>query len=293
MILVAGGTGRLGREIVTRLTAAGQHVRVLTRDPDHARGLDADVSIGDVRDAATLTAATQGASVVISAVHGFQGGRGAGPGEVDDQGNRNLMRTAIETGVEHFILLSVLDARPDHPMSLHRAKYAAEQHLPASGLSWTVLRPSSYIETWIDVVGGKLASGGSALVFGRAGNPINFVSVQDVAAVLERAVTDPTLRAQTIDIPGVDNLTMEQLAQCLGADKIRHIPRGVLRFLSTVLAPLAPAPARQAGAALIMDTTDMAADASALSSRFPDITWHRATDIADQFSAARRGPSGK
>ena len=293
MILVAGGTGRLGREIVTSLTAVGRPVRVLTRDPAHADGLDAEVAIGDVRDISRLAAATSGASVVISAVHGFRGGRGAGPDEVDDQGNNNLMRAAIETGVTHFVLLSVLDARSDHPMSLHRAKHAAEQHLYASGLSWTVLRPASYVETWIDIVGGRLASGGPALVFGRADNPVNFVSVKDVATVAERAVTDPALRAQTIDIPGLDNLTMEQLAQYLGADKIRHIPRGALRFLSTVLTPWAPAGARQAEAAVVMDTTDMAGDASELCNRFPDITWHRATDIARQSHSAFGSAPGR
>jgi uncharacterized protein YbjT (DUF2867 family) len=293
MILVAGGTGTLGRQLVARLTASGRKVRVLTRDAVHAEGLAVEVSIGDVRDASTLPAATKEASVVISAVHGFVGGRGAGPEEVDNQGNSNLVRAAVDAGVEHFILVSVRDARADHPMSLHRAKYAAEQHLYASGLSWTVLRPSSYVETWMDIVGGKLASGGPALVFGRADNPINFVSVQDVATIAERAITDPALRGQTIDIPGLDNLTITQLAQHLGATTIRHVPRGALRFLSTVLTPWAPALARQTSAAVDMDTTDMAANASALCHRFPDIVWNPATDIADQFHAAYAGAPGK
>ena len=285
MILIAGGTGRLGREIVTRLTASGQDVRVLTRHAVNAEGLDVEVSIGDVRDPSTLAAATRGSSVVISAVHGFMGGRGAGPEEVDLRGNYNLLRAARDAGVEHFILLSVLDARREHPMALHRAKYAAEQQLESSELSWTVLRPSSYVETWIDIVGSKLASGGPALVFGRADNPINFVSVQDVATLTERAITDPALRGQAIDVPGLDNLTMEQLAQRLGAKKVRRIPRGALRSFSTVLTPVAPALARQMRAALVMDTTDMTANATALCARFPDMTWHAATDIADQFHA--------
>ncbi|MGH3497636.1 MAG: SDR family oxidoreductase [Nocardioidaceae bacterium] len=293
MILVAGGTGRLGREVVTRLTASGLDVRVLTRHAARAEGLDVAVSIGDVRDLSNLAAATRGCSVVVSAVHGFVGGRGAGPEEVDRLGNRNLLRVARDAGVEHFVLLSVLDARPDHPMSLHRAKYAAEQQLGTSELSWTVLRPSSYVETWIDIVGSKLAAGGPALVFGRADNPINFVSIQDVATLTERAITDSALRGQAIDVPGLDNLTMEQLAQRLGAKKFRRIPRGALRFLSAVLTPVAPAFARQARAAVVMDTMDMTADATALCARFPDITWHPATGIADQFHASSGGVPGK
>lgn len=288
MILIAGGTGRLGRELVTRLTRAGQDVRVLTRDATQAKGLDVDVAIGDVRDPATLSEALNGISVVISAAHGFIGGRGAGPEEVDDQGNAHLVSAALQAGVEHFVLLSVLDARADHPMSLHRAKYAAEQRLVNSGLAWTTLRPSAYVETWIDIIGGKLDSGGPALVFGRAENPINFVSVNDVASLVERAISDPTLRGQAIDIPGVDNLTMAQLAEHLGATKIHRIPRGALRLFSTVLPAIAPAFARQTQAAVVMDTTDMAANADALHARFPDITWQSATAVAGAHLGARR-----
>lgn len=286
MILVAGGTGTLGREVVPRLRSSGQDVRVLTRSAAGAEGLDAEVAVGDVRDPSTLPAAVRGCSAVISAVHGFVGGRGAGPREVDDEGHRHLVQAAADAGVQRFVLLSVLDARPDHPMSLHRAKFAAEQHLRRSDLSWTVLRPSSYVETWVRIVGGKLASGGPALVFGRADNPINFVSAQDVAALVERATTDPGLRNRAVDVPGPDNLTMTELAEHLGATDVKHVPRTALRVLSTVLPPFAPAFARQAHAAVVMDTTDMTADATAVRDAFPDITWHHAAEIARQFRAA-------
>jgi uncharacterized protein YbjT (DUF2867 family) len=287
MILVVGGTGTLGREIVSRLLAAGREVRVLTRDAAHVADPDVEVAIGDVRDASTLAAAAKGASAVISAAHGFLGGRGAGPEEVDRQGNLKLVRAAAQAGVEHFVLLSVLDARPDHPLSLHRAKYAAERSVHASSLSWTVLRPSSYVETWMDIVGARLTAGGPALVLGRAVNPINFVSVHDVAALAERALTDPALHSQTIDVTGPANLTMQQLARHLGATRIRHIPRSALRVSAAILPPWAPAFARQARAALVMDTTDMTADAFALHARFPDISWHPVTEIAQQHRAAR------
>jgi NADH dehydrogenase len=211
---------------------------------------------------------------------------------VDHRGNRNLIRASVDAGVGHFVLLSVLGAGPHHPMSLHRAKYAAEQSLRTSAMAWSILRPASYIETWTEIVGEKLGSDGTALVFGRAQNPINFVSIQDVATLAVRALTDPMMRGVTIDVPGTADLTMEQLACHLGAREIRHIPRGALRVLSTILPPWAPAFARQAHAALVMDTTDMTADASALRARFPDITWHPPSEIAEQYPAAH-GTAGE
>jgi uncharacterized protein YbjT (DUF2867 family) len=289
VILIAGGSGTLGRAVVARLVASGQEVRVLTRDSSHVEGLGVGSVIGDVRDPSTLSAATEGASVVISAVHGFVGGRGAGPEEVDLGGNRNLVRACVGARVDHFIMLSALGAAADHPMSLHRAKYAAEQDLRASGLSWTILRPSSYVETWTGIVGGKVASGGPGLVFGRGDNLINFISVQDVATLVELAVSDAALRGQTIDVPGLDNLTMVELAQRLGASKVRHVPRGALRLLAGVLPALAPAFARQAQAAVVMDTTVMSADAAALVARFPDIVWHPAAEVAGELGAINQG----
>lgn len=279
MILIAGGTGTLGRELVSRLTSSGRPVRVLTRDPAHAAGLDADVCTGDVCELPSLTAAVDGCDTVISAMHGFLGGRGRGPEAVDNLGNANLIHAAANAGVGHYILLSALDARPDNPMALHRAKYAAEQTLYASGLAYTVLRPSSYIETWIGVIGMKLATGGPAMVFGHGRNPINFVSILDVASLVEQAIGDPALRGETIDVPGSDNLSMIQIAQLLGATKTRHVPLGALRFLGTVAAPFAPAFGRQAASAVVMDTTDMTADATDVQARFPQVNWHRATDV--------------
>jgi hypothetical protein len=111
-----------------------------------------------------------------------------------------------------------------------------------------VLRPSAYLETWAAVIGTKLAAGGPALVFGHGTNPINFISVRDVAAIAERAITDPTLKGQTIDLPGPDNLTMNQFAELLAATHLRRIPRPLLRAMSVTAAPLAPALARQAAA---------------------------------------------
>ncbi len=279
MILLAGGTGTLGRELVSRLTASGHSVRVLTRDPAHGRGLAAELVAGDVCDPRTLARAMDGCRTVVSAMHGFSGGRNRGPEAVDDRGNANLLRAASDAGVGHFVLLSVLHAGPDHPMSLHRAKHAAEQHLYATGIGHTVLRPSAYFETWASIIAGKLATGGPALVLGRGDNPINFVSVLDVAALVEQAIRDPLLRGQTIDVPGPDNLTLRQLANLLGATKVRRIPRGALRLLASGAAPIAPTVARQAGAALVMDTTDMTADATALNARFPHIAWHRPADL--------------
>src|SRR5215207_3454821 len=137
MILIAGGTGTLGTRVVRLLTARGLEVRILTRDParaEHNRGDLVEIISGDVRDARAVERALDGAQTVISAVQGFAGNAPAGPQDVDRQGNSNLIEAARAGATEHFILLSIQGAAPDHPMDMFRMKYASEQELKASGL---------------------------------------------------------------------------------------------------------------------------------------------------------------
>ena len=101
MILLAGGTGRLGSVLTTRLTGRGLAVRVLTRDPAraaHLAGRNVEVATGDVRDRASVVSALRGAAVVVSAVHGFAGPGRVSPATVDRQGNINLIDAARGAG---------------------------------------------------------------------------------------------------------------------------------------------------------------------------------------------------
>ena len=279
MILVAGGTGLLGRDLVNRLSSAGHPMRVLTRDQKRAAGLAADIAVGDVLDPGSVHEAVRGCDIVIAAMHGFLGGRRTGPEQVDGDGTANLVAAASAEGATKFILLSISGASADHPIALFRAKFAAEQHVRASNLDWTIARPTAYMQTWARIVGAKLPNG-PALVFGRGTNPINFVSAHDVVAIVERAVTDPVLSHITVDLPGPQNLTMNQFAEELGATQIRHVPRPALKILASAT-PFAPAFGRQAGTALLMDTLDMTVDPTAAHARFPDTTWDRLTDLVN------------
>jgi uncharacterized protein YbjT (DUF2867 family) len=267
VILVAGGTGTLGTTLVRTLVDHGDPVRVLTRTEQHAdqlRAAGVEVVIGDVRVASTVAVAVRGCSTAISAVHGFVGPRAVNPANVDRDGNRTLIRAALDAGVDHLVLVSVYGAAPTHPMSLHRMKYAAEQSLINSGLNWTIVRPVPFMETWIGVIGAHLADQGKALVPGPGDNPINVVSVRDVATVIDRAVRDDTMRNRNLDVIGPASLTFRQIAeQIIATDatpsRIVHLPLALLRVMSVLAKPVAPAFARQAQAAVIMNTTDMTA----------------------------------
>ena len=278
MIVVAGGTGTLGARLVPRLAGQGLAVRVLTRDParaQHLAGPGIEVVRGDVRDPASIAGALRGAGTVISAVHGFAGPGRVSPAMVDRAGNARLIDAAARTGAA-FVLVSVVGAAPDHPIGLFRAKHAAEQALRASGIPWTIVRATAFMETWGKIMAQPLQASGKILVFGRGDNPVNFVSATDVAALISHAVATPCLRSHALELGGPGNLTFNQVAALLQETTghlaaIRHIPRPVLHAMARATAMVKPALARQARAALAMDTIDMTFDPSPTRRAFADL----------------------
>jgi len=290
MIVVAGGSGLLGRHLVSDLAARGERVRILVRDCPRARSIlgdDVEVVAGDVRSRRGLDELVAGARVVVSAVHGFLGGRGAGPTQVDEHGNANLIDAAAAAGTD-VVLVSVLGASPDSPVELFRAKYHAEQHLRRSATPWTIVRPAAYLETWLTILTKTAGRSGRPLVFGRGEASIRFVSAADVAAVVSRAATDATLRGQVLEVAG-EPLTMTDLARALQdahgwSGSPRHLPRPVMRVLAAAARPISPAFARQNHTALAMDTGQLTIDVAAAGSL--GLPAHTVSDVLARFVAA-------
>lgn len=118
-------------------------------------------------------------------------------------------------------------------------------------------------------------------------DPINFVSVRDVAALVERAVVDPGLRGKTISIGGPENLSFSDVASAIdmrsGAKgSWRHVPLPMMRAMSWVMRPFAPAFARQVRqvrqvrAGVVLDTEPYTF-AEGRAARAADVAARRAT----------------
>ncbi|MEO8520587.1 MAG: SDR family oxidoreductase [Acidobacteriota bacterium] len=294
MILVAGGTGQLGSTLVRRLTERGTSVRVLTRAPgraSHLAGPLVDIVSGDVRDPESLAAAVAGADTVVSAIHGFSGKNDVSPRTVDRDGNINLVNAAAGAGAA-FVLMSIVGAAPDSRIGLFRAKHAAEQYLRQSGVPWTIVRATAFVETWATVLGAPLLAKNQTTVFGRGDNPINFVSAGDVASLVALAVVDPALRGRVIEI-GSDNVSFNQLAAMLQhaagrPGPVRHIPRAMLRAIATLLPPFNPGFAAHARAAVVMDTCDMTFDAGPTRRAFPSVPRTPLAEVLERYVAAHQ-----
>lgn len=297
MILVAGGTGRLGSRAVGLLQQRGFSIRVLTRDRSRAAHLDGpgiEIVEGDVRDLAAVRHAVNGVEQVVSAIHGFAGTKGQSPATIDRDGNHNLIQSAREARVEQFVLVSAKDAAPEHPMDLMQMKYAAEQELKSSGLAWTIIRPAAYMETWCEILGRPLLDKGQTRVFGRGRNPINWVSASDVARFVELAIVDPAMRGEVVDVGGPENLTMTDFVEVFRTETgssgaIRHIPPLAMRLSAVAMGPFNPELARQIQAGIIMDTWPQSFNALETRQRYPSISVTQLREVVRRDFATHTG----
>lgn len=298
MILVAGGTGHLGAELIPRLMAGSTRVRVLTRNRDRARlrlGPSPEIVEGDVCNPGSLEMAVRGVDAVVSAVTGFGPG-GRGPRAVDFEGNRNLIEAAEAAGVRRFVLLSVHGASADHPMELARMKYRAEEALRASRLSWTILRPTPFMELWAGIVGDPIAKAWKTTVFGKGDNPINFTAERDVARIVELALVEPGLERAVLDVGGPDNLSFNQLVGQIEAAAgrtaaVRHVPLPLMRLSAWLTKPFKPDVAGMIEAGIGFDTGDMRFDAMELRRRFPTLELTGMADVIGSRFGREPAPS--
>src|SRR5256885_7633513 len=141
-ILVTGGTGTLGRLVVSRLRDAGCKVRVLSRRSREA-GEGIEFVTGNLATGEGIEAAVEGAEIIVHC---------AGSSKGDEEKTLNLVRAASRAGARHLVYISVVGAdRIPVESSVDRAmfgyfasKLAAERVVVDSGLPWTTLRATQF-----------------------------------------------------------------------------------------------------------------------------------------------------
>ncbi len=243
MILVAGSTGFLGGEICRRLTSQGKAVRGLVRatsNPERVAALKASgvqTIIGDLRTPATLVAACQGITTVISTVTTTISMQ---PGDsipaTDQQGQLNLVEAAHQAGVEHFIYISfsasVEKGLPPSPLTT--AKRIVEQALMASGMQYTILRPCNFMEIWLSPRLGFDYPNAKANIFGDGHARLSFISLGDVAQYAVESVDNQAARKVIFELGGPKAVSWLEAVHifeqhCGNSFELRFIPAAVFQ----------------------------------------------------------------
>lgn len=287
MILIIGSTGVLGRETSRQLLEAGHNVRAMTRNPESAddlKKLGAEVMQGDLIDKASLERACKDVDSVLAAAHQLMGAGKYKSEAVDDEGHRVLIDVAKSMGVKQFVYTSAQHVSPNHPTDFYRAKFKIEEYLKASGLSYTILRPSAFMEWHAhNLLGKSILETGKVTIFGGGNNPMNFIAGKDAARFAVIALTDPKAKNRTLEIGGPDNETKNKVAEMYGkysgrTPKVTNVPAGFMRFMSPILRPFQPVISRLMALSAWTDTSDQTFNAAAILKEFP-ITLVRLEDF--------------
>ena len=218
MILVVGATGLLGTAVCRALTESKMAVTALVRqtaDPAKILKLEqggAKLVKGDLKQRASLDVACKGIDAVIStASASFSRQAGDSIQSVDLDGQLSLIDAARAAGVRHFVFVSF----PDIPVAfpLQDAKRAVERALMASGMSYTILHPTFFMEVWLNPAVGFDAANAKAQIFGSGKAPISWISFEDVAKFAVASLSAPAARNAVIKLGGPDALTPLQVVE--------------------------------------------------------------------------------
>jgi uncharacterized protein YbjT (DUF2867 family) len=220
-IVIVGGHGKVALHLSRILSDRGDQVTSIIRNPDHADDVAATGARPTVADIENLDT---GALADLFAGHDavvFSAGAGGGSPDrtyaVDRDAAIRVIDAAGRAGVRRFVMVSYFGAGPDHGVSQDNsffayaeAKAAADTHLRASALDWTVLGPGRLT---LEPGTGKIAVGaGSGGEDGRQGGEMSGVSREDVALVAAAALNDDSTIRRTIDFNSGDLPISEALA---------------------------------------------------------------------------------
>ncbi len=307
MILVAGGTGFIGKAIVRQLVARGREVAVLSHAASSTLTLDGkriELRRGDVTDAASLPGALAGVETVVGAVQ-FKDFPNQNPNKgltfenVDRRGTEQLVAAAKAAGVSRYVYISGAGAAPDAQKVWFRAKWGAETAIRASGLRALIVRPSWVFGPEDNALNKYVAFVRSPLpvvpVIGNGKQRLQPVFVEDVARVVADSLEGKGATEGTFEIGGPQVLTMDavirQVEDLLGKRQpLVHQPLWLMKALFAPKALIHALPIPLTPQGLEFATMDATADTAPLLAAFPDLRLTPLRDgLATYLGRTKRG----
>jgi uncharacterized protein YbjT (DUF2867 family) len=181
-----------------------------TADPSRVANLErlgVEFVEGDLKDRASLDVACQGIQTIIStATTTLSRQPGDTIEDVDFRGQIELVDAAKAAGVE-YLLYSSFSGHIDRDFPLRNAKRGVEQHLKQSGLAYTILRPTYFMEVWLSPLVGFDFPNAQATIYGQGHNPISWISLYDVARFALMCLDHPAGRNATFELGGPEALS--------------------------------------------------------------------------------------
>ncbi len=217
MILITGAAGKTGRALTSALAQRGQAVRALVRREEQAAELEmlgaSECLVGDIRQAATLRQAAEGAQALYHICPNVQ------PDELAI--GQVALRAAQEAGVAHFVYHSVLHPHVE-AMPHHWQKMRMEEALFSGGVPFTILQPTAYMQNllanWQSIVEGG--------IYAQPYDPasrLSLVDLNDVAQAAATVLTQPGHVGAIYELVGTPGLAQTEVAAVFAAQLGREV----------------------------------------------------------------------
>lgn len=206
MILVTGVSGKTGGEVARQLSAAGVPFRAMVRSAARAAALPdlgaAEIVVGDVADDAALTSALEGIERALLVMPN---------GEHQLLLENRFTYRAQRAGVRHLVKLSSLESVPESPNPITRMHVASEQFIRESGMDWTMIRPTFFMQTFLGSAAAIREQGRISLPAGQG--TIAPTDIRDVGRVILRVLTEQGHENRSYDLTGPELLTLAEVAR--------------------------------------------------------------------------------
>jgi uncharacterized protein YbjT (DUF2867 family) len=245
MILVTGGTGFIGRNLVPALVDSGQQVRILLRpsskSPNIPHGVPVEVAVSSLNDFRGLRAAMKDVDVVFHLAGAERYGARGSLNEVDIEGSKAVAQAAAEAKVKRIFMMSHLNANRSSAYPVLKAKAIAEKWIIDSGVPYTIFRT--------DAVYGKgdqftepikkllISSPGFVLVPSSDEGLLQPLWINDLIATLVLSLASPHTINRTYSIGGIEILSYRDVVKIIQTKIGTHklllpIPLGYMRRLT-------------------------------------------------------------
>lgn len=207
-ILVTGATGSTGAEVIRQLLAMGEPLRALVHHQRSGLKVAAELEIvvGEYDNPATMKPAFVGIEKVYAVTP-------VDPKSVEWM--QCLINTAVDAGVKHLVKLSAMNASTRSAVTLLRNHGITDENLRSSGLSFTIIQPSTFMQNVFWSIDTIKAQG--ALYQPVADTRQSMVDIVDVAAVVVKALTEPGHENNSYLLTGPAALSYNEVASDIAA----------------------------------------------------------------------------
>jgi uncharacterized protein YbjT (DUF2867 family) len=206
MILVTGGTGLIGSEVLRLLSQSGVAACALTRNPQKAKTMPGITWVaGDLAKPATLPAAFRGAKTLFlnSAIS-----------EDLVALQNNGIAAARAAGVNHIVKLSAFGASDHSKAPICLMHYQVEKEMRESGMNWTTLRPHHFMQNLLAQAPYIIKEG---VVYSASGDgKIPYIDARDIGAVAAVTLTEPGHTSKWYVVTGSEALSYRQATEIIG-----------------------------------------------------------------------------